>query len=688
MKKINLFIFMLIAFFSCCITANADYEASVITNGEVCAIKPGSTGKCIYTNSNFNELVPGVFWLDNGDEVTVLTNEQTIVTNDTSICSDYYVKVSYAFPHDPNYKYYGYFCNANLLQKSTLLTDELKEEFKNAGFPESYWEKLAMLKAAHPNWQFVAIDTKLDFNEAVNAESVVGKSLIQYSVAGNEGYLSTAGGSYNYYTDKFTIFDGSSWYAANKDAVAYYLDPRNFLIDMYIFQFEALAYDAENQKLEIVENLLNGEYIKQFSQHFMEAATESGVSPVYLSSLAKQEVGGGEYPTTAITGGEFVYNGQTFSSLYNFYNIGATSGADAVFKGLYWAAGQGGLTTYMRPWKTPKDAIVGGAIWISERYISKGQNTSYFKKWNVVHNYLKDNELVLDPYENYTNQYMTNIMAPSSEARSTYMAYHNSGIIDTSFVFYIPVFNNMPEKTVLPTTGNPNNYLSSLKVNDISVEGFDGAKVEYNFYVDYKTDKAKITGSTVNGNATVNGLNEVSLNVGDNYFDIVVTAQNKSQKTYKLNIVRDEQPTNEITVTEIVNQLGVKSDGTNFSGINPETSTDVLINKIKSLNPLSNAFVTDCNGNRKEGIFVTGDIVSITSNGETKTYSIVIKGDVNGNGTIDVFDLLRVQKYILKSVTLNGPYIISADINNDNQVDIFDLLKIQKHILGSSLIEQ
>ena len=238
----------------------------------------------------------------------------------------------------------------------------------------------------------------------------------------------------------------------------------------------------------------------------MEAATESGVSPVYLSSLAKQEVGGGEYPTTAITGGEFVYNGQTFSSLYNFYNIGATSGADAVFKGLYWAAGQGGLTTYMRPWKTPKDAIVGGAIWISERYISKGQNTSYFKKWNVVYNHAIKNGL--KPSKNYTHQYMQNIQAPSSEAYSTYKSYANLNLLDMGFTFYIPVYKNMPEQTKLPKKGSPNNYLKSITVNFDNkgtnvIEGFNGDDTSYEIHVDGTINEVKIDASKVNNNSTI-----------------------------------------------------------------------------------------------------------------------------------------------------------------------------------------
>ena len=72
---------------------------------------------------------------------------------------------------------------------------------------------------------------------------------------------------------------------------------------------------------------------------------------------------------------------------------------------------------------------------------------------------------------------MTNVMAPSSEARTTYKSYYATGILDSKFVFYIPVYNNMPSSTSLPSKGNPNNYLSNLVINNTKVAGFDGADV-------------------------------------------------------------------------------------------------------------------------------------------------------------------------------------------------------------------
>ena len=85
---------------------------------------------------------------------------------------------------------------------------------------------------------------------------------------------------------------------------------------MYVFQFEALAYEKDLQTLSVVQKLLNGDYLNNYSNSYITAASESNVSPVYLASLSKQEVGGHSYATTAVNGKAFTYNGKTYSGIY------------------------------------------------------------------------------------------------------------------------------------------------------------------------------------------------------------------------------------------------------------------------------------------------------------------------------------------------------------------------------------
>jgi beta-N-acetylglucosaminidase len=97
-----------------------------------------------------------------------------------------------------------------------------------------------------------------------------------------------------------------------------------------------------------------------------------------------------------------------------------------------------------RPWTTPKESIIGGAIFTARGYIAAGQNTSYLKKFNVSPKSL---------YNIYSHQYMANLAAPASEASTSYTSYKNNGLLQLPLVFEIPIYENMPEETSHPTAG-------------------------------------------------------------------------------------------------------------------------------------------------------------------------------------------------------------------------------------------
>ncbi len=127
-----------------------------------------------------------------------------------------------------------------------------------------------------------------------------------------------------------------------------------------------------------------------------------------------------------------------YTGIYNFYNIGATNttSGSAVNNGLKWASTG---TSYLRPWNSRYRSIVGGAIYIGEKYINVGQNTSYLQKFNVTEK------------NRYNHQYMSNIEAPNSEATKTASAY-SATLNEMTLVFSIPVYTNMPEEvSPIPT---------------------------------------------------------------------------------------------------------------------------------------------------------------------------------------------------------------------------------------------
>lgn len=322
------------------------------------------------------------------------------------------------------------------------MTDaQFEQSLKDEGFPDSYKQSLRILHQLYPYWQFKAYKTGLDWNTAVNAESKTGVSLISNAKAA--AWKSKAADAYDASTGKWKVFDGSTWVAASQTAVAYYMDPRNFLNDRSVFMFEMLEYQPQYQTRTGVNTILSNTpfYNKKFDYKdpgtgaamsmyyvdaFITAAKSSKASPYHLASRVKQEVVTSATTTsTSVSGTVSAYPG-----IYNFYNIGATSSATPVLNGLKWASNTT-AGTYLRPWTDPYRSIVGGAEYISSSYISKGQNTGYLEKFNVT------------SYKRYEHQYMTNVEAAYEEAIKTKKAY--AGMMDQSpLVFSIPVFENMP----------------------------------------------------------------------------------------------------------------------------------------------------------------------------------------------------------------------------------------------------
>ena len=61
-------------------------------------------------------------------------------------------------------------------------------------------------------------------------------------------------------------------------------------------------------------------------------------------------------------------------------------------------------------------------------------------------------------------------------------------------------------------------------------------------------------------------------------------------------------------------------------------------------------------------------------------------GDVTGDGTLDLFDILAIINHINGDIILTGDALIAADVNNNGTIDLFDILAIINHINGDILL--
>ena len=321
------------------------------------------------------------------------------------------------------------------------------EMYVSSEFPESYEPYIEELKKQYPNWDFKALYTNLDWNYVIDNENIFGKNLVPKSYS--DSWKNTNPGEYNVEVD-------SGWVDSSREAVEFAMDPRNFLNNIRVFQFEELSYNSKTNTKSSIEKILYGtefynetvEYLnssgqnivtdKKYSDLILSAAKTSAVSGFHLASRIKQEVG--PFLSHSSISGKV----EGFEGLYNFYNIGATSSSEpmgAIKNGLQYAKDGKGASTetknkYLIPWNTKEKAITGGAIFIGSSYINLGQNTIYLQKFHV--NDTEGGEL-------FWHQYMTNVLAPYSESKLIYNGYKNSDLLDSSMSFIIPIYENMPE---------------------------------------------------------------------------------------------------------------------------------------------------------------------------------------------------------------------------------------------------
>ena len=128
------------------------------------------------------------------------------------------------------------------------------------GFPESYKNGLRQLHAEFPNWVFKAFHTNLDWNTVLDAELSGTGSLVESSSISS--WKSTDAGKYDWNTSTWPGFDGATWVAASREIVAYYMDPRNFLDESYVFQFLEQSYKENVQTLSGLQSMLKGSFME------------------------------------------------------------------------------------------------------------------------------------------------------------------------------------------------------------------------------------------------------------------------------------------------------------------------------------------------------------------------------------------------------------------------------------------
>ncbi|MFS0788317.1 glucosaminidase domain-containing protein [Shouchella sp. 1P09AA] len=193
------------------------------------------------------------------------------------------------------------------------------------------------------------------------------------------------------------------WVRATKEDIAYHMNPTNFIND-YRQQFQFLDLSKPSgATASVLNQYLEGKgNLSGQGQAFIDAGLRHGVNDIYLLSHAILETGHGG--STLAKGIEV--NGKT---VYNMFGIGARDNCPIQCGSQY---------AYDQGWDTPYKAIVGGASFIGNSYIKRGQNTLYKMRWNPA---------ALVSNGRPTHQYATDIGWSRKQVHTMYNLYQEIG---------------------------------------------------------------------------------------------------------------------------------------------------------------------------------------------------------------------------------------------------------------------
>lgn len=494
-----------------------------------------------------------------------------------------------------------------------------------------YKALIQKLAKAHPNWTFKLYETGLNWETVINNEyqghGGSPKNLVPKNYAG--GWLCPICGT--------KAYDTGNWYCASREAIEYMMDPRNSINETDVFQFQDLASSTGDR--DAIEAMVEGTFIdnKECIDAIFKAAETYNVSPYHLVSRIIQEQGTkGSVLGLGIKEGKYTY--------YNLFNVGAAGNTEekVIENGLNKAIEKG--------WTSMSKSIIGGAEFLVKNYIAIGQSTVYFQKFNVVY---KDNL--------YGHQYMQNLLAAQNEGASIRKKYIDYEILDSSYTFLIPLYEEMPtESCERPSEDVPLEEGELVTVNAIGGlalrDAPNGKTLTY------------IADGTV-----ISRLEKATKKTGSYYWDKVSTPKGTGY------MARMEADGSKTFLVPVEDKEYTMPDDDGIILAEP----DVTVSKIKEGYPT--AVIVDKSGKEIMGnsLLATGTKIKID---EVEIYTIVMIGDVSGDGKITPSDYVKVKNKIMGVTSMDSIIQKAADVNQDGKITPADYVKIKNHIMKVSTI--
>ena len=318
---------------------------------------------------------------------------------------------------------------------------------------------------------------------------------------------------------------------------------------------------------------------------------------------------------------------------------------------------------------------------------------------------------------------MQNISAHISEGLNVYKAYNNIGVLEQNFNFIIPVYENMPETiSARPTTEynlvtenvvltNVNSYanmrsgkatwysiLAEVPLGTVLLRIETAKSIQNGYYWDkviYFKDNQAIMGYVARNYLLA--VPDVITTDEAYYTSETAVLRNGPGVDAEVKRILDA----EVLLT-VIDKMTYAVDNMFWYRVKLDDGTEGYISSgflraIEQQAPTGEVYKIEGNNvivvpgtklEQIEGATTTSEVLGTGAKiviDETE-YTVVMLGDVNGDGVVKSKDYMLIKNYIMRITEFTEIEKMAADVNRDGEIKSKDYMIIKNHIMSISSI--
>lgn len=256
-----------------------------------------------------------------------------------------------------------------------------------------------------------------------------------------------------------------------------------------------------------------------------------------------------------------------------------------------------------------------------------------------------------------------------------------------------------PQEPLIHVGGNPDNLaVTTEKVDGTNTyrallsSGFEDFQVSYQWY---KASTATGAGLAITGATSPIYRADATL-VGTNYYYCEITGTYNGTVTRESNrqVITVKEPEEPTPVPQIpttittTGSLNVEKDAKMISKVGSGTTASSFLQQFNERAYLKLLAADSGTEIRSDAPVGTGMRVAIMDGASVKAiYTVIVTGDVNGDGKITLTDMVKVKAVLLNKEGLSGIYHTAGDVDGNAKLTLTDYIKIKSHVLKKEAVQ-